>query len=286
VTKLRTVTLLTFVGFASGFVGYFSLNLKNPHSLNALTVSTMAVAFACMGANALTSYIDRDIDALMERTRRRPLPMGKISPPQRAVYYGLALLSLGLVVQISYGYYGVFWILFGLTFNILVYNAWLKRKTPANIILGAFAGGAPVMVVWSSVTGELLSLTPLLMAALIVLWTPIHIWSLTLRYRDDYVRVKVPMLPVVVEERKALRCVAFTSILLVIFSVLLFFLNIFGLVYLVTAGLLGCVMVLLSLRLFLHPTKQNSWVVFKFSSPYLMVIFLAMIIDLLLMPKG
>lgn len=180
-TKPRTVTLLAFVGFVSGFVAYVSLNPKTPHSLNTLTISTMAIALACMGANAITSYIDRDIDTLMERTRRRPLPMGKIRPPERAVYYGLALISLSLAVQLFYGYYGVFWILFGLTFNILVYNAWLKRKNPVNIILGAFAGGAPVMVVWSSVTGELLSLTPLLMVALIVLWTPTHIWSLALR---------------------------------------------------------------------------------------------------------
>jgi len=94
------------------------------------------------------------------------------------------------------------------------------------------------------------------------------------------------MLPVVIEERKALRCMAFASILLVFFSASLFFLRIFGLVYLVTVSLLGCVMISLSLWLFFHPTKQNSWVVFKFSSPYLTMIFLAMIIDVFLMPKA
>jgi len=101
-TKLRTVALLTFAGFTSGVVGYVSSNPKTLHSLNVLMFSTIALAFACMGANAITSYIDRDIDALMGRTRRRPLPMGRIKPPERAVHIGLALLSVSVVLQLFF----------------------------------------------------------------------------------------------------------------------------------------------------------------------------------------
>jgi len=104
-------------------------------------------------------------------------------------------------------------------------------------------------------------------------------------YKEDYEQAGVPMLPVVVEERKTIRCIVSTSILLVIFSILLFFLNVFGVVYMTVASLLGCIMILLNLRLFLQPTKQNTWAVFKFSSPYLIMIFLVIIIDVLLMPK-
>lgn len=140
-----------------------------------------------------------------------------------------------------------------------------------------------MLIGWVAIKNTI-TLPAVLMAALVVLWIPTHIWSLAIRYREDYGKAKVPMLPVVVEEKKALRCIVSTSILLVMFSALLFFLNIFGLVYLVTAILLGSVMVAMNLWLFFHPTKQNAWVVFKFSSPYLTMIFLAMIIDVLLIP--
>jgi len=165
--------------------------------------------------------------------------------------------------------------------NVIVYSLLLKRRNPLNIVLGGISGGMPAAFGWVFVTNSI-SLTMIVMVGLVVLWIPNHIWSLAVRYKEDYEKANVPMLPVVVEEKKALRCIVSTSILLVAFSILLFYLNTFGLIYLATASILGSAMSLLNLWLFFNPTKQNAWIVFKFSSPYLAIIFLAMIVDVLL----
>jgi len=165
--------------------------------------------------------------------------------------------------------------------NVIVYSLVLKRRNPINIVLGGISGGLPVAFGWVFVANGI-SLTMIVMAVLVVLWIPNHIWSLAVQHREDYERANVPMLPVVVEEKKAFRCIVSTSILLVVFSILLFYLNTFGLIYLATAGVLGGAMSLLNLWFFFNPTKKNAWIVFKFSSPYLAIIFLAMIADVLL----
>ncbi len=163
----------------------------------------------------------------------------------------------------------------------MVYSLFLKRRNPLNVVLGGISGGLPVIFGWAYVTGSI-NLTAIEMAALVVLWIPNHIWSLALRFREDYAKANVPMLPVVVEEKRVLRCIGSTSILLVAFSILLFYSNTFGLIYLAAAGVLGSAMLLLNFWLLFHPTRQNAWLVFKFSSPYLAITFLAMIVDVLL----
>jgi len=279
VTKPRIVLLLVFTSFAAMMVASRLSEMDLP--LEMWFLALIAITAGCAGCNVVTCYVDRDIDAVMTRTRNRPLPAGRINPPQKALYFGLILITLSLLLALVRNLYSFVFMALGAFDNVVVYSLVLKRKNPINIVLGGISGGMPATFGWVFVSNSL-SLTMIVMAALVVLWIPNHIWSLALHHKEDYQRAGVPMLPVVVEEKKALRCIVSTSILLVMFSILLSYLNTFGLIYLATASVLGGAMSLLNLWLFFNPTKQNAWIVFKFSSPYLAMIFLAMIVDVLL----
>ncbi len=274
-TKPRLVSLLVFTAFVGMFVGarWAGAALSPAQWLLGL----VAITLGCAGSNAVTCYIDRDIDSVMDRTRKRPLPSGRIDPPVKALYLGAALIVASLGLALLRNALSSLVIGLGALDNVVVYSLFTKRRSPWNIILGSFSGGLPAVYGWTFATGSV-TLVPILMAALVVLWTPNHIWSLALRYRDDYARAGVPMLPVVMEERKAIRCIASTSLLLVGFSVALDSLGAFGDAYLWTAAVLGGALIALNAWLILRPTAQHAWVVFKFSSPYLAVIFLFMIL--------
>ncbi len=275
VTKPKLVSLLVFTAFVGMFVGarWASVSL----SPGLWLLGLIAITLGCAGSNAVTCYIDRDIDSVMARTRRRPLPSGRIDPPQKALYLGAALIVASLALALLRNALSSLVIALGALDNVVVYSLLTKRRSPWNIILGSFSGGLPAVYGWTFATGSV-TLVPILMAALVVLWTPNHIWSLALRYRDDYARAGVPMLPVVLEERKAIRCIACTSLLLVGFSAALDSLGAFGDAYLWTAVVLGGALIALNAWLLVRPTAQHAWVVFKFSSPYLAVIFLFMIL--------
>jgi protoheme IX farnesyltransferase len=275
VTKPRLVSLLVFTAFVGLFVGARWASVALSPGLWVLGLA--AITLGCAGSNAVTCYIDRDIDSLMDRTRKRPLPSGRIDPARKALYLGAALIVASLALALLRNLLSSVVIGLGVLDNVVVYSLLTKRRSPWNIILGAFSGGLPAVYGWTFATGSV-TLVPILMAALVVLWTPNHIWSLALRYKDDYARAGVPMLPVVLEERKAIRCIACTSLLLVGFSVALDSLGAFGDAYLWTAAVLGGALIALNAWLLLRPTAQHAWVVFKFSSPYLAIVFLFMIL--------
>ena len=242
----------------------------------------MAVSLGSASANVLTCYIDRDIDGVMNRTKLRPLPTGRIFPSSKVLYFGIFLAVLALLISYTLiNFLSFTLILFGLLDNVIVYSRVLKRRNPVSIILGGFSGGIPVLIGYVSITNniDLLSLT---MAALVVLWIPSHIWSLALRCRDDYQKAGVPMLPVVVSEKVAVRCIASTSILMVFFSVLPFVLGHFGFIFLYSVVVLGAIILIISFWLLANPTKGKAWILFKISSPYLALIFVAMIVDVLI----
>ncbi len=275
VCKPRVMALLVFSGLASGLtalrIGLGASNSLGLDSSLSLILSTLALILLVSGANAITCYIDRDIDAVMERTRRRPIPSGRIDPPVKALYYGVVLSILGLVPLLILSFYAFLWALFGLFDSAVVYNLLTKRRTVWNIVLGSPAGGAPSMVCWSAVTGQPLHPVPLLLAALIVLWTPSHIWSLAIRYSDDYRRAGVPMLPSKLGFTSAARCIASTTILLPVLSTILGVVGHFRIGFYIVVHSLNLVMILLSLNLLLRPSHENAYRLFKFTSPYLAV---------------
>jgi len=239
-----------------------------------------AITAGCAGANTITCYIDRDIDAVMERTRRRPLPQGQLSP-RGALIWGLFLAGLALLLSAFLNRMALFWMAFGLFDNIVVYSLLSKRRTAWNIILGSVSGGAPTVFGWAAIRGDT-TLLPVALAALVVLWTPSHIWSLAIRYRDDYARAGVPMLPVVTSVEKVLRCIISTAVLMFAASVLIYRLGDLGLIYALFAFPLGLVMLAGHTYLWFRPTPRNAWRMFKLTSPYLAAVFTGVIVDSLM----
>lgn len=278
VTKPPIVLLLVFTSVATMVIAWRQTLL----SLTPLLAveATAAITAASAGCDTLTSYIDRDIDAIMHRTRRRPIPSGRIAPVN-ALLWGLLLAGVGLGLAYYINPLSFLWIALGVIDNVVVYSLLLKRRNPSNIILGGFSGGLPVMFGWSAVTNGV-TLLPVLLAALVVLWIPGHIWSLAIFTKEDYKRARVPMLPVVTKLRTALRCIVSTIVLMIPFSLWIWFEGGFGWVYLAVAVAFGLWVFYINMKLFLYPSKDMAYKAFKVSSPYLFALFFAMIIDSLL----
>lgn len=274
-TKPKIWYLLVFTAFGSALTASLLFNIP----ITPLTWMLLlgGVAAGSAAADTITGYNDRDIDAIMERTKDRPIPSGRISP-RNALIFGLILTAIALIFSWLINLWVFLLMLFGLFDNIIVYSKWLKRRNQANIILGGFSGGVPALIGYVTVTTQNLEIG-LVMAGLVFFWIPTHIWSLALHVRKDYEKAKIPMLPVVCEEKRAVRVIAATTLIMVLFSILPFFFNQFGQIYLITATLFGAIMMGLSLWLLLKPTEKASWTVFKFSSPYLTAVFIAFMVD-------
>jgi len=274
-TKPKIWYLLVFTAFGAALTA--SLLFKIEVTPLQWFLLLTGVAAGSAAADTITGYNDRDIDAIMERTKTRPIPSGRISP-RNALIFGLILTTVSLVCAWLINYIALGLMAFGLFDNIIVYSKWLKRRSQANIILGGFSGAAPALIGYVAVTTQNIEIG-LVMAALVFFWIPTHIWSLALHVKKDYAKARVPMLPVVADERTSVRVIAITTLLMVAFSIVPFFLNQFGLIYLITATLFGIVMILLSTWLMVRPSERASWMVFKFSSPYLTALFIAFILD-------
>ncbi|HYJ03141.1 MAG TPA: heme o synthase [Nitrososphaeraceae archaeon] len=274
-TKPKIWYLLVFTAFGSALTASLLFNIP----ITPLTWMLLlgGVAAGSAAADTITGYNDRDIDAIMDRTKDRPIPSGRISP-RNALIFGIILTAIALIFSWLINLWVFLLMLFGLFDNIIVYSKWLKRRNQANIILGGFSGGVPALIGYVTVTTQNLEIG-LVMAGLVFFWIPTHIWSLALHVRKDYQKAKIPMLPVVCEEKRAVRVIAGTTLIMVLFSILPFFFNQFGQIYLITATLFGAIMMGLSLWLLLKPTEKASWTVFKFSSPYLTAVFIAFMVD-------
>lgn len=275
VTKPPIVFLLVFTSFATMIIAWKHTLLSLTPTL--LIVATVAITAASAGCDTLTSYVDRDIDAIMHRTRHRPIPSGRIAP-KRALLWGLLLAAVGLGLAYWINPLSFIWIALGVIDNVVIYSLLLKRRNPSNIILGGISGGLPVMFGWSAVTNRV-ELLPLLLAALVVLWIPGHIWSLAIFTKEDYKRARVPMLPVVTKLSTALRCIVSTVVLMIPFSLLIWLEGGFGWLYLAVATVFGLWVLYVNLKLFLHPDNKMAYRAFKVSSPYLFALFVAMILD-------
>ena len=275
VTKPKTVALLVFTSVATMMIAALSETSMVPILMLA---GLIAITASAAGCNTVTCYIDKDIDAVMRRTSRRPLPTGRIAPPERALVWGLFLIATGLVLGLWINAVSFVILFLGVLDNVVVYSLWLKRRNPLNIVLGGFSGGLPAMFGWSAITGTI-TLLPVLLAGLVVLWIPSHIWSLAILSKDDYARAGVPMLPVVMKEKAALRCIVATVILMIPFSLAVYWEGGFGWIYAASALVLGAVVLLLNLYLFARPTRDNAYLAFKVSSPYLFLLFLSMVVD-------
>ena len=241
-------------------------------SLPAVGVCLIALTLGSASADVLTNYHDRDIDQMMKRTMKRPLPSGEIKP-QNALAFGLTMAALSVLIPLLLiNAVSASFMLIGLVDNVVVYSLLLKRRSWLNIILGGISGGMPVLVGYSAVANGV-SPIALYMSALVIVWIPTHIWSLAIFSREDYAAAQIPMLPVVFGERVAAICVAGTSVLLALFSMVLIFFSP-SLYYAATATVLGAVVIAYSAKLAFDGKKETAWTLFKITSPYLTLIFL------------
>lgn len=290
-TKPKIWYLLVFTAFGATLTASNIYNIEISPATWILMLFSVAAGSAA--ANTLTNYHDRDIDAIMERTKNRPLPSKRIYPAEKARNFGLALAGISLVLAfgisftttLEQGIWATAFIAFGLLNNIIVYSYMLKRNSRTNIILGGLCGGSPPMIGWVAATTTDLWTMGLAMAGLVFIWIPMHIWALTLHFKEDYNKVNVPMLTAVQSEKTSARAIAGSTFVMVLFSIAPFFLttesgeSMVGSVYLWTAIASGALMIILSAWVIAKPMEKASWTLFKFSSPYLAVLFIALMVD-------
>jgi protoheme IX farnesyltransferase len=239
-------------------------------------------SLAAGGANTINMYIDRDIDDLMRRTRHRPLPRHAVTPG-RALAFGIALSVLSFAwLTVTVNLLSALLAASAIAFYVFVYTLWLKRSTPQNIVIGGAAGCVPVLVAWAAVTGTV-QVPALILFAIVFYWTPPHFWALALRYRGDYAAANVPMLPVVRGEAETARQIVIYTILLVAVSLLLFPAARMGLIYLVSAVVLGAAFVWYALQVARDTGDGRAAIrLFRFSISYLTLLFAAVAADSLL----
>jgi protoheme IX farnesyltransferase len=235
---------------------------------------------AAASANALNCYVDRDIDAVMRRTGRRPLARKEVTP-RAALVFGLVLGILAvLMMGLATNWFAAALTLAAIVFYVVVYTMVLKRRTPQNIVWGGAAGCMPVLIGWVAVTGDL-SWTPFILFAVIFFWTPPHFWALAIRYREDYAAADVPMLPSVTTLRA-------TAIRIVVYAVIVWALTLvlvpvagLGALYTVSALVLGALFVGLSVRVLMTATPRVAMRLFTYSITYVTLLFAAMALDVL-----
>ena len=270
--KPRVMSLVVFTGFAGLFVA--------PGDLHWLlgAVAVLCIAVGAGAAGAINMWYDRDIDAVMQRTRNRPIPGGRVAPDE-ALTFGVVLafasvFLMGLAVNfVAAGLLAV-----SILFYVFVYTAWLKRRTPQNIVIGGGAGAFPPMIGWAAVTGDI-GVEGLLLFLLIFLWTPPHFWALALYRCGDYAAAGVPMLPVVAGARETRRQILVYTLLLIPVSVAPVLLGFAGWIYGMTAAVFGAAFVAAAIAVWFDETDRSAKRMFGFSILYLFALFALLIVD-------
>jgi heme o synthase len=279
--KPRVLTLVVFTGMIGLIVA--------PGHLNWVLAFTaiLCITVAAGACGAINMWYDRDIDAVMRRTRNRPIPAGRIEPGP-ALGFGVTLavgsvLLMGLAVNIP----AALILALSICFYVFVYTVWLKRRTPQNIVIGGAAGAFPPVIGWAAVTGSV-DLIPLVLFGIVFIWTPPHFWSLALWANDDYRRAGVPMLPVVAGAKETRRQILLYSLLLVPLTLVPFGMGFSGTPYGIAAGILGAVFLQ---RVYCVVTDRQDEAgvsltadlpakrAFKYSVLYLFLLFGALAVD-------
>lgn len=245
-----------------------------------LLITLLSGACAAGSANTINCLYDRDIDYIMERTRHRPLPSGRVQP-RDALLFAIALASISFtLLAVFANLLSACLAMSGIVFYVLIYTHWLKRHSTQNIVIGGAAGAIPPLVGWAAVTGGL-SWAPWVLFAIIFLWTPPHFWALALMIREDYAKVGVPMLPVVEGNESTARQIFYYTLTLIPVTLLLVYpLHVMGVVYGGVALLLSGIFVQKAWQLMQTPSDlQTARSVFKYSILYLMLLCAGMALD-------
>jgi protoheme IX farnesyltransferase len=276
-TKPRVMTLVVFTGLCGLLVAPGSL-----HPVLAFT-AVLCIALGAGAAAALNQWYEADIDALMKRTANRPLPAGRMDR-QSALHFGVGMSFFSVILMgMATNWFAALILAISILFYVLVYTIWLKRRTAQNIVIGGAAGAFPPVIGWVAVTGSL-DLMPILLFALIFLWTPPHFWALSLYVRMDYANAGVPMLPVVSGEKVTRQHIMVYTLPMVAAAILPWPLHLTGATYGVTAVALSLVFLAMSWRVLVHKPAEGDAMkpekqLFFYSLLYLFALFGALVID-------
>lgn len=250
-------------------------------SLWLILVTVVGGTLAAGGANAINMVVDRDIDAVMHRTRNRPLVTGVLQPTE-ALVFALALEAAAFVLLwATVNLLSAVLAVSATAFYVFVYTLWLKRTSTSNIVIGGAAGAVPVLVGWAAVTNSL-GWAPLVLFAVIFVWTPPHFWALAVKYKDDYTAANVPMLPSVASMRTTATRILLYTVLLWALTLVFAPVASMGSIYLVAAGALGAVFTALSVRLLRSESPADAMRLFSWSITYVTLLFGAMAADQLI----
>ncbi len=272
--KPKVMSLVIFSGFAGMWVAP-GLDAAHPFLM---LVAMFSLALGAGAAGAINMWFDRDIDAIMNRTKDRPLPAGRIKP-EEALAFGIILSVASVTLMaLATNYVAAGLLAFANFFYVVIYTIWLKRSTPQNIVIGGAAGAFPPMIGWAAVTGDI-TLFPIILFAIIFIWTPPHFWALSLFANEDYKRAKIPMMTVTAGPRS-------TKIQMMVYTLILFpltlspyFLGYSGLIYGITAAALGAGFIVSNIRVLMNDDLKHAKVMFGYSVFYLFALFLGLMID-------
>lgn len=241
-----------------------------------LVVLALALTGGC--ANALNQYFEREIDSQFERTKnKRPLPLGKISPLQALIFAVLLGILAVTILAVFFNLFSAVLSLFTILYYSLFYTLWLKPRTYQNIVIGGAAGAMGPVIAWAAASGTL-ELTPTILFLIVFFWTPPHFWALALCLKEDYQKVKIPMLPVVKGDKETLRQILIYTLVLFGISLALLLVKA-GLLYLVAAILLGLLYLWKAVSALRKPCIKNARGLFGYSILYLFILFIIIIID-------
>lgn len=264
--KPRVMSLVVFTGLAGIVVAPGHL-----HPVLA-AVAVLCIAVGAGASGAINMWYDRDIDAVMSRTAKRPIPSGRVEP-ENALAFGVILAAASVVVMgLAVNWTAAALLAITVGFYVFVYTMWLKRRTPQNIVIGGAAGAFPPMIGWAAVTGGV-ELPSILLFLLIFLWTPPHFWALALFRNGDYTRAGVPMMPVVAGPEATKRQMLVYTLALLPVAAAPYMVGIAGLAYLVGSSLLGVLFVLCAVSVLRSTDDKPAKRMFGFSVLYLFLLF-------------
>ncbi|WP_028467527.1 heme o synthase [Nisaea denitrificans] len=271
--KPRVMSLVVFTGFAGLYLA--------PGELNAglAAIAVLCIAIGAGASGAINMWYDRDIDAVMTRTRGRPIPAGKVGADE-ALAFGVILSGMSVMIMgLATNWVAAALLAATIGFYVFIYTMWLKRRTPQNIVIGGASGALPPVIGWAAVTGDVTAL-PLVMFLIIFMWTPPHFWALSLYRSGDYEAAGVPMLPVVSGRRETQKQILIYTLLLVPITLLpVAFETVGMLTYGLPAAAFGLVFILSAWKVFRDASEKNCRRLFGFSILYLFVLFTLLIID-------
>jgi len=270
-TKPRVQSLLLFTTVSAMFIA-------GTPSVSLVLLTCLGGYLSAGGAGAVNHWYDRDIDGLMARTADRPIPSGRVSP-RAALIYGCSLAAISFVLMsLTVNVLAASLALAGFVGYVGVYTVWLKRRTPQNIVIGGAAGAFPPLVGWAAVTGSLNGMA-LFLFAIVFFWTPPHFWALSLLMKDEYAKVKVPMMPVVHGEAETRRQILLYTVLLYAVTQLPFCVGGLGVPYLIASLGLGLLFIGGAIRLYRRADRRAALTLYLYSLLYLALLFAAMVVD-------